>query len=73
MRYIEYILGDYETALADNTFCDREQAAFNAADNAALATVYRDYGVGLYESISQDLRQEMRAEATRRRVEAIGF
>lgn len=72
MGYIEYILEDYETALADNTFCDREQAAFNAADNAALATVYRDYGVG-FIAISADLRQEMLVEATRRRVEAIGY
>lgn len=35
----------YAEALADETFCDREEAAYNAADNTALAIVWGWHGI----------------------------
>lgn len=63
-----FIRGEYIKALNDPTFVCREEAAFNAADNAALGSVWQAHGV----KFAADSTPEMRAEADALRVEAIG-
>lgn len=61
--------------LADPTLIDREEAAFNAADNMAMAEAMRDVWKERMGSLSSvpNIMKRVRKEATRRRIEAIGF
>ena len=63
-----FIRAEYIRALNDPTFTDREEAAFNAADNAALGSVWQAHGI----RCAADSTPEMRAEADALRIEAIG-
>ena len=67
-QIMKFIRQEYEKALEDETFANREEAAFNAADNAALGSVWQAHGI----RCAADSTPEMRAEADALRVEAIG-
>lgn len=65
---IKKIRADYNEALADNTFCNCEEAAYNAADSRALWCVMNRYGI----SNTRDLTPEMQNLRRSLRIEAIG-
>ena len=66
---ISEIVYEYNKAYFDYTFINRAEAAFNAADNAALGIVWEKYGI-MYPV---DNKPEYRKEATELRIAAIGF
>ena len=61
----------YNDAMNDLTFVNRSQAAFNAADNKALALVYNRHKVLNPMSVTEKERQKLRDEATALRILAI--
>ena len=70
---VKLVEAEYYAALEDMTFVNRGEAAFNAADNAALALSYQNHGVRFITEVTAEMRKLIRREATSLRRAAIGM